>query len=120
MLDLPFALSAGGRRQCRVKAPGALLTSNSIERRRLFTASSVDGKIVAGNAATIATTAIVNMADPSRYFDPAERMPTGMRKAIPLLVGIRSLLPLPNGQHQSGNASACELSRRSSARVADV
>jgi hypothetical protein len=80
MLDPPFALSAGSQRQSDVKAPGALLTFNSIEQEWLFTAASVDGKIVAGNAATIATTAI----------DLAERMPTGTPKTI-LTLGIRSL-----------------------------
>jgi hypothetical protein len=120
MHDSPLASSAGGSRQRDVKAPGALLTSKSIGRQRLFTASSVDGEIIAGSAATIATTATANMADPSGYFDLADRLLTDMPKTVLLLVGICSVPPLPNGQHQSGNASACELSRRSSSRLTEV
>src|ERR1700754_3081596 len=62
MHDPPLAPSAGGSHQCGVKAPGALLNSKSIGRQWLFTASPVDGEIIAGSPATIAASARVNLA----------------------------------------------------------
>jgi|EndMetStandDraft_3_1072993.scaffolds.fasta_scaffold288751_2 hypothetical protein len=57
----PLLASAGGSHKCDVKAPGALLTSKSIRRQRLFTASSVDGVTIARSAATTATTATADI-----------------------------------------------------------
>jgi hypothetical protein len=53
-----------------------------LARQRIFTASPVDGEIIAGSPATIVASARVNLADPSGYFDLADWLLTQMPKTV--------------------------------------